>query len=47
MSAHGFADTMGVSVDEAKMFIKKYFEAFPAVKGFIEQTKKELGTSGY
>lgn len=42
MSSYGFADTMQVSVDEAKLFIKKYFEAFPKVLEFINATKKDL-----
>lgn len=47
MSSYGFADTMQVSVDEAKLFIKKYFEAFPKVLEFINATKKDLAENWY
>lgn len=47
MSGFSLADHLGVSNDEANSFIKKYFEAFPKVKQFIETTKKELSSSLY
>lgn len=42
MSHYGFAETMGVTPDEAKLFIKKYFSMFPSVMQFIKDTKADL-----
>lgn len=47
MGSFGFARAADISVDEAKDFIKKYFEKFPDVKKYIEETKKEVEENGF
>ncbi|MCK4635365.1 MAG: DNA polymerase I [Candidatus Moranbacteria bacterium] len=47
MGSFGFSRAAGITVEEAKDFIKKYFEKFPEVKKYIEQTKKEVEENGF
>lgn len=47
MSHYWFAETMGVTPDEAKLFIKKYFAMFPSVMQFIRDTKNDLLKNGF
>jgi len=42
MGANKLADTLDISVDNAKILIEDYFEAFPSIKGFLDK----LGTFG-
>jgi len=42
MGANKLSDTLGISSDDAKKLINTYFEAFPAIKGFLDR----LGTFG-
>ena len=42
MGANKLSDTLGISSDDAKNLINTYFEAFPAIKGFLDR----LGTFG-
>ena len=42
MGPNKLADTLNISVDDAKLLIKKYFKAFPAIKGFLDK----LGSYG-
>jgi DNA polymerase I-like protein with 3'-5' exonuclease and polymerase domains len=37
MGPHKLADTLNITVDDAKLLIEKYFTAFPAIKGFLEK----------
>tara|TARA_R100000700_G_C3177723_1_gene153035 strand:+ start:2464 stop:4353 length:1890 start_codon:yes stop_codon:yes gene_type:complete len=37
MGPHKLADTLNISVDDAKLLIEKYFTAFPSIKGFLEK----------
>ena len=37
MGPNKLADTLNISIDDAKLLIEKYFEAFPAIKGFLEK----------
>ena len=37
MGPNKLADTLNISIDDAKLLIKKYFKAFPAIKGFLEK----------
>ena len=37
MGPNKLADTLNIDVDDAKLLIEKYFEAFPAIKGFLEK----------
>jgi len=47
MGQYGFARAAGISNDEAKEFIKTYFERFSGIKDYIENTKKEAAETGY
>src|SRR5262249_2064451 len=40
LSAYGLADRLNIEQDEAAAYIERYFERFPAVKGYIEETIK-------
>ena len=37
MGPNKLADTLNISIDDAKLLIKKYFKAFPAIKGFLDK----------
>ena len=37
MGPNKLADTLNISVDDAKILIEKYFVAFPAIKGFLDK----------
>jgi len=37
MGPNKLADTLNISVDGAKVLIEKYFQAFPAIKGFLDK----------
>jgi DNA polymerase I len=37
MGPNKLADTLNITVDDAKLLITKYFKAFPAIKGFLEK----------
>jgi len=37
MGPNKLSDTLNISIDDAKLLIKKYFEAFPAIKGFLDK----------
>jgi DNA polymerase-1 len=37
----------GLSVPEARQFIDRYFESFPKVRGWIDQTLEQARTKGY
>jgi DNA polymerase I len=39
MSTYGFSQSAGVSQDEAKEFIRKYFENYPQVAKFLDEVK--------
>lgn len=47
MGSFGFSRAADITVNEAKEFIKKYFEKFPDVKKYIDQTKKEVEENGF
>ena len=47
ISAFGLARNIGVSNAEAAKFIEHYFELYPGVKTWMEQTKEQAKTSGY
>ena len=42
MGPHKLADTLDISIKEAEILIEKYFEAFPAIGGFLDK----LGSFG-
>lgn len=47
MGPRAFAKTSGVSVEDATHFIKKYFEGFPDIRAWQEQSKERVRKNGY
>ena len=47
MGQYGFARAAGISNNEAKKFIKTYFDKFSGVKDYIENTKIQAKEDGY
>ena len=37
MGPNKLADTLNISIDNAKLLISKYFETFPSIKGFLDK----------
>jgi len=47
MGPRSLAHSTGLTLDEAKKFIDKYFEIHPAIKKYLEETKKQAHEIGY
>ena len=47
MSTFGFSQSAGVDQDEAREFIRKYFENYPQVAQFLEEVKISARDKGY
>ncbi len=47
ISAFGLANQLGIDRSEASDYIKKYFERFPGIKDYMEETKKFCRETGY
>ena len=47
LSAYGLADRLNIEQDEAGAYIERYFERFPAVKRYIEETIESAREKGY
>ncbi len=47
LSAFGLADRLQISRDEAALYIERYFERFPAVKVFIDETIAKAERDGF
>ncbi len=47
ISAFGLANQLGIGREEAGLYIRKYFERFPGIRDFIEETKKAAKRDGY
>ena len=47
MGPHKLADTLNISIDEAKELIEQYFQAFPSIKSFLESLGDFGKTKGY
>ena len=47
ISAFGLADRLGIGREEASAFIKQYFERFPGIRAYIDDTKKLCRDLGY
>ncbi|MFA4937190.1 MAG: DNA polymerase I [Patescibacteria group bacterium] len=47
MGPWGLAERTGISREEARNFIDRYFNAFPQVAGWIEDTKEQARKYGY
>jgi DNA polymerase-1 len=46
-TAFGLAQGTGMSRDEARDFINTYFEKYPGIKRYIDETKKSAAKQGY
>ncbi|MDO8560917.1 MAG: DNA polymerase I [bacterium] len=47
MGARGFAESAGINIGEAQIFIEEYFDDFKGVAEFIEKTKKFAHDHGF
>ncbi|WP_075998238.1 DNA polymerase I [Salaquimonas pukyongi] len=47
ISAFGLANQLGIERSEASDYIKKYFERFPGIKDYMEETKRNCREHGY
>jgi DNA polymerase I len=47
ISAFGLANQLGIEREEAGAYIRKYFERFPGIRDFIEETKALAREKGY
>jgi len=47
ISAFGLANQLGIAREEAGAYIKKYFERFPGIRDYIEESKKYAKDNGY
>ena len=47
ISAFGLANQLGIGREEAGAYIKKYFERFPGIRDYIEETKTFARKNGY
>ena len=47
ISAFGLANQLGIEREEAGAYIRKYFERFPGIRDYMEETKKFAKENGY
>jgi DNA polymerase-1 len=47
ISAFGLANQLGIAREEAGAYIKKYFERFPGIRDYMEETKAAAKKDGY
>lgn len=47
ISSYGLASDLGISTKQAKEFIDKYFEAYPGIKNYMDNTKEQAHKDGY
>ena len=47
ISAFGLANQLGIPREEAGAYIKKYFERFPGIRDYMEETKAFAKQNGY
>jgi DNA polymerase I len=47
ISAFGLANQLGIEREEAGAYIRKYFERFPGIRDYMEQTKAFAKQNGY
>lgn len=47
ISAFGLANNLGISRDEAKGFIERYFEKFPGIAAYMDRMREEVKARGY
>ena len=46
ISAFGLANQLGIPREEAAAYIKRYFERFPGIRAYMDQTKKLVREKG-
>ena len=47
ISAFGLANQLGIPREEAGAYIKKYFERFPGIRDYMDETKAFCSKNGY
>jgi DNA polymerase-1 len=47
ISAFGLAAQLGIPREEAAAYIKRYFERFPGIRAYMDETKKRVREQGY
>ena len=47
ISAFGLANQLGIAREEASAYIKKYFERFPGIRAYMDETKEFCRRYGY
>ncbi|MGH6642442.1 MAG: DNA polymerase I [Bradyrhizobium sp.] len=47
ISAFGLANQLGIAREEASAYIKKYFERFPGIRAYMDQTRDFCRANGY
>ena len=47
ISAFGLANQLGIPRDEAGAYIKRYFERFPGIRGYMDAMRKAVKENGY
>ncbi len=47
ISAFGLANQLGIAREEASAYIKKYFERFPGIRAYMDETKEFCRQNGY
>lgn len=47
ISAFGLANQLGIAREEAAAYIKKYFERFPGIRAYMDETKESCRKNGY
>jgi DNA polymerase-1 len=47
ISAFGLANQLGIGREEASAYIKKYFERFPGIRAYMDETRDFCRTHGY
>ena len=47
ISAFGLANQLGIEREEAGAYIKKYFERFPGIRDYMDETREFCRDNGY
>jgi DNA polymerase-1 len=47
ISAFGLANQLGIAREEASAYIKKYFERFPGIRAYMDETREFCRSHGY
>src|SRR6476646_3202413 len=47
ISAFGLANQLGIAREEASAYIKKYFERFPGIRAYMDETRESCRSNGY